>query len=215
MAFDKKDAVLLVADRDIEATVTGLLSRTPSLDIRKVTFDVFRHPYRDSGCRTRAAEFLRPMADRYAHALVLFDHDGCGSPDTTAEELENMVEQKLAPVWFDRAGVVVLEPELESWVWSDSPEVARILGWAGSGDELIPWLRSLGYWPANARKPVDPKAAMIRTLQETRKRRSAAIFEELAARVSFRKCTDRAFLKMCRLLQSWFECKPGAKRDLD
>lgn len=210
MAFDK-DMVFLVADRDIEATVTGLLSRTPALGIRPVTFDVFPHPYRDSGCRTRAAEFLRPMADRYAHALVLFDHNGCGSPDTTAEDLERAGERALAPVWFDRAGVVVLEPELEAWVWSDSPEVTRILRWDGSADELASWLRSLGVWPANAAKPVDPKLAMIRTLRRTRKRRSAAIFEELANRVSFRRCADRAFLKMRRLLQTWFGCEPGAE----
>lgn len=209
MAFDI-DMVFLVADRDIEATVKGLLSRTRSLGIRPVTFDVFTHPSRDSGCRTQAAKFLRPLVDRYAHAVVLFDHDGCGSPDTTAEDLERAVEQSLAPVWFNRAGVVVLEPELEAWVWSDSPEVMRILGWDGSADELASWLNSLGVWPTNAAKPVDPKSAMIRTLCRTRKRRSAAIFEELAKRVSFKRCADRAFLKMRTLLQTWFGCESGA-----
>jgi hypothetical protein len=62
---------------------------------------------------------------------VLFDYYGCGAEHEMApEEIEDEVEEKLSRSgWEDRARCVVIDPELEVWVWSDSPEVDRCLGW--------------------------------------------------------------------------------------
>ena len=48
------------------------------------------------------------------------------------ENLETEAEQRLSSSgWDDRAVAIVLDPELEIWVWSDSPEVDDVLGWRG------------------------------------------------------------------------------------
>ncbi|MEJ5295819.1 MAG: hypothetical protein WHT28_11335 [Fimbriimonadales bacterium] len=74
----KKDLVILVADRDMEQTLLGLLSRPKALGIREVSYDIFAHPGRDPGVFLQGAEFLRPFTDQYDFALVLFDREGCG-----------------------------------------------------------------------------------------------------------------------------------------
>ncbi len=55
-----RDLIVLVADKNIEFTIKGLLSRPPALAIREITSYVVPHPERDPGCLLRAPEFLRP-----------------------------------------------------------------------------------------------------------------------------------------------------------
>ena len=57
---EHKDLIVLAADLDIENTISGLLSRPSKLKAKKPSFDILRHPNRDPGCRTSAADLLRP-----------------------------------------------------------------------------------------------------------------------------------------------------------
>jgi hypothetical protein len=119
--------------------------------------------------------------------------------------LEADVEQRLATNgWADRARAIVIDPELESWVWSKSPEVDKALGWAGHVPALRPWLTQNGWLHESEAKPARPKEAMDAALRVVRRPRSSAIFRELAERVSFRRCTDAAFGKLITTLQTWF-----------
>jgi hypothetical protein len=139
-AVPEQDLVILVADKDMEYTICGLLSRQKALRIRGVSAAVFAHPEHDPGCYLRSHTFLRSMVNKYAKAIVLFDRDGCGAKARTRAELEAEVEDRLeAAGWKDRCGVVVLDPELEIWVWSDSPHVAEVLGWRGRTPKLPRW----------------------------------------------------------------------------
>lgn len=74
-----QDLVVLVADKDMEFALRGLLSRQQALQIRRVKADIYVHTERDPGCYLRSHEFLISMAGKYDKAIVLFDHDGCGS----------------------------------------------------------------------------------------------------------------------------------------
>ena len=76
---EPKDLFVLAADLELANALEGLLSRPRDLGIRDVAFDIERHINRDSGCRTEAVEYLRPYHRKYQHALVVFDHHGCGS----------------------------------------------------------------------------------------------------------------------------------------
>ena len=200
--------VALVADRDIEESLANLFARPEHLDIRPFPFAIRRHPDRDSGCRADAANFLRQFLRSYRHALVVFDRDGCGSP-STREEIERTVERDLSRNgWERRAHAVVIDPELEEWVWSGSPVVSRALGWGRRYDELRSWLSRRGLWDNGRMKPNDPKAAMIQALKgassATRRRRSARIFGEIAAATPFEGCEDPAFKKLTATLREWF-----------
>lgn len=199
------DLVILVADADMEFTLRGLLSRPEALPIRAVTYQIHRHVHRDPGCLLEGHDFLRSFVNRHAHGLILFDRHGSGDEASPRESLERMVENRLSGSgWGDRAAAVALDPELEVWVWSDSPHVDRCLGWQGRLTGLRRWLADQGLWPEGAAKPPDPKLTMRRALREANKGLSASIFRELARSVSFDRCTDPAFLKLRRLLTNWF-----------
>jgi len=209
-AVPQKDLVLLLADDQMKFAVQGILSRGSALGFRDVSFDGHVHPDKDPGCLLRAHDFLRPFHRQYRHAIVLFDREGCGR-NSSAIELEYEVEGRLSAAgWDTRAAAIVLDPELEIWVWNDSPQVDVALGWAGRTPSLRQWLRSEAYIVGDAVKPNRPKEAMENALRLVRKAKSSSTFLELAKHVSLARCSDRAFLKFKTTLQQW--CGRESKR---
>jgi hypothetical protein len=200
-----KDLVVLAADLNMEFAVRGLISREYALRIRRITFEVFRHPHRDPGCLLRSHLFLRPYSGQYAHAIVMFDREGCGREDLSSSELTQMVEQGLdSSGWNGRATAIVLDPELENWVWSDSPHLADVFGWRDRQPDLRTWLNRKGHWPEGFSKPRNPKSAVEDALRETGTPRSSALYRNLAERVSFQRCTDPSFERFRTQLATWF-----------
>ena len=199
------DLVVLVPDKHMESAVDGLLSRPRSLGIRSVSFTIYVHVERDPGCFLHGHDFLRPMAGRFAHALLLFDRHGCGREHEDRTSLEGIVASRLASAGRgDRAAAIVLDPELEVWVWSDSPELDRCLGWGDRRPDLRTWLRDEGLWPADQLKPPDPKAAMRLALHRVRAPVSSSRFGRLARTVSLERCVAPAFTALRDTLRSWF-----------
>jgi hypothetical protein len=201
----RKDLVVLTADKDAEFAVRGILSRHKALGIRSVSADFFRHPEKDPGIRCRAHTFLQPFVASHAHALVVMDREGCGQEQLGREILESRIEEALQDAgWADRVAAVVPDPELEIWVWSDSPQVDAVLGWTGRNPDLRAWLLSSGYVCKGAAKPDRPKEAMEEAMHMARQPWSSAIFEQLARKVSLSRCQDAAFLKLRDTLRRWF-----------
>lgn len=197
-----KDLLCLAADKSIEATLRGLLARSQALGIHAVEVDVLVHPRRDPGCYHEAHEFLRPFRDSYHHALVVFDQAWEGAPAQDALVLEQEVRQRLGgDGWAD---VVVIDPELEAWVWSDSPHVDACLGWGNRNPGLRTWLDQQGLWRAGHPKPDDPKEAVERALLAVRIPPSSAIYGNLARSVSVERCTDGSFARFRARLGDWF-----------
>ena len=199
------DLLVLVPDRNTEQAITGLLARPAALGIRQILHQILVHPGRDPGCAHRAHEFLRSFNRLAQHAMVVFDHAGCGVEQTPAHELAEAVRERLERNgWAGRAEVVVLSPELEVWVWSRSPHVEACLGWTNHTPNLMSWLRENGHWPEDAPKPPRPKEALEAALYHVRRPRSAAIYGELARRVSLRGHTEPAFVRFVSTLRRWF-----------
>jgi hypothetical protein len=204
-----KDLVLLVADKNLEGTLRGLLSRSAALGLRSVAFDLFIHPERDPGCYRHAHEFLRPFIGRYEHTLVVFDREGCGREEKDRLALEADVETRLRENgWSERAAAVVVDPELEVWVWSGSPHVETALGWRTGDPPFLDWLRGEGLLERGALKPARPKEAVERALRLTRRPRSSALYSQLARNVSTERCVDPSFAKLRSILQRWFPSVP-------
>lgn len=208
MTVDAVDVVVLVADKDLEEAAAALLRRTDDLDLGSFRFEVRRHPNHDGGCRTGAANFLRPFLQRYRRSLVLFDRDGCGS-NLSREEIQDGVEADLSRNgWADRTKAIVIDPELEAWVWGDLAQTSRILGWKEDAAGLRRCLRSRSLWERRSAKPSDPKTAM-RTAMECaprgrRRKRSARLFAEIAGAAAVDDCRDPAFNELKQTLQAWF-----------
>ena len=199
-AFES-DLVVLTADKNMKFAIEGLLNRPQALAVRPISAVFYIHPESDPGCLLHADDFLRPFIKRFAHAIVMFDLEGCGKEKRTRHELEQQVVSALSRSgWEDRAAATVIDPELENWVFSDSPEVDRVLGWRGNNPSLRTWLENQDYLAAGQIKPARPKEAMEAALRHVRMPRSSSIYGHLAQNVGFGRCTDNAFQKLKALL---------------
>lgn len=199
------DLFCLVADRNMKTAVSGLLGRPYSLGIREIRYRVAVHAFRDPGCFHKGPEFLKPFRNKARHAIVMLDQAWDRVPCDTSEETEESLRQKLRVVGMSAwACPIVIEPELEAWVFSGSPHVERILGWSGRSPRLRDALKVRDLWQAGAAKPRDPKAAMDWALAEVKKNRTSTIYSRLAQRVSTLNCTDHSFQRFKRLLRQWF-----------
>ncbi|MFH0800226.1 MAG: hypothetical protein V2A66_08630 [Pseudomonadota bacterium] len=200
----RKDMVVLVADKNMEFAVRGILSRPKAIGLRNILYDIFVHPERDPGCLNRGSDFLRAFSKSHAHALILFDRDGCGRETEELKVLEEEVEKSIAGFGWKGYAAVVIAPELENWVWSDSPHVDEVLGWAERQPALRRWLCDHGHWPDQVPKPFAPKEALEAAIREVGMPRTSAMYHDLAIRVSFERCKDRAFIKLKDVLKTWF-----------
>jgi hypothetical protein len=197
--------IVVVPDSHADATLKSLLSQNIRLQIRPIEYQVQLFARRDPGCLRDSHEFLRPFIKQFDHAIVMFDREGSGQDDKTREELEAIVQGNLdRSGWHDRSSVIVFDPELEIWVWSDSPEVDAVLGWSGRSPALRDWMKQQNFLVQGEQKPMRPKEAMLAALKEVRRAPSASVFHDLARRVSLNRCIDPAFVKFRKVLSEWF-----------
>jgi hypothetical protein len=200
-----KDLVVLTADKNARFALEGILSRYRSLAIKQLAPDYYVHPGKDPGVLRGAHDFLRPFSRSHLRALVVMDREGSGKEELSREEMEGQIEGALrASGWAERASAVVIDPELDIWLWSDSPHVSTELGWADRSPDLRTWLRQQNFLAADALKPQRPKEALEAALRVTRRPRSSALYKALAEKVGLTRCTDPAFLKLTTVLQRWF-----------
>jgi len=197
-----KDLIVLVADKNMEFAINSLLRRTHSLRIREVSYDIKVHSHRDPGIYNTAHDFLRIFTKTYSHSIVMLDKEGCGCQKDSiciAGDIQLKLDNS---GWINRSKVIVLDPELEIWIWSESPEVASCMGW--NNNELRDWLFSNGLLLKDATKPRNPKYAFEEALRLKMKPRSSSIYGKLADKVSLERCTDSSFLAFKNSLQAWF-----------
>jgi hypothetical protein len=205
MTETPKDLVVLVADKHAESGIRGLVGRPEALGIRQLHYDVYVHPNSDPGCYNEAHDFLRPFQSQYEHALVIFDLEGSGAEDLGRTRAEEDVKDRIERAgWQGRVEVIAIDPELEVWVWSDSPEVNQCVGWTQRLQSLRQWLRERGFGDEDNPKPSRPKEALESVLEEVRTPLSSAIFRDLAESVSVNRCTDSSFQSLRRTLTEWF-----------
>jgi hypothetical protein len=90
-----KDLVCLVADKDIEATMNGILTRHQALGICPIEFEVLVHPQRDPGCFHRPEPLLESYRAWARYALIVFDQAWTGAPAGGGIETERLLEKRL------------------------------------------------------------------------------------------------------------------------
>lgn len=198
-----KDLVILVADIQQQKTIQTLLEeRWPSLELRPVAFDIFPHSGHDPGVYREAGAFLATFTGQYRYALVLLDVAWDGSPGN-AEKIEQTIQSDLDQHgWQGRSAVIALNPELEVWVWANSPHVPNELGM--TWQQIRELAENKGYWAREVAKPAHPKELLEEVLYRTRRRRSSALFMRLAQNVGLADCQDTAFVRLRETLRAWF-----------
>lgn len=203
---EKRDLVVLAADGHQEMVLKVLLARRrESLGLRPVTADIFVHQGSDPGVYRQAHEFLRPFLRTYHYALVVLDVRFPGSPNSADGIVEEIHRRLVASGWQGRAQVIAIDPELEAWVWSDSPHVEYVLG--KTHEQIRRLAEEQGWWLPDAVKPVEPKKLLLAVLREKRRPPSSAVFGDLASQVSLKRCSDGSFTRLRETLQTWFDAR--------
>ncbi len=208
-----RDLLVYVADGNMAEAVGGLLDRNQAhlvIGCAPFTFDSridikIAKGQNDPGVYTRADALMQPYATEYARAVVIIDEEWEGSPGAAAIS-ERLREHLSAAGWpQERTLVLVVSPESDIWLWSDSPHTATALGWA-SWDALRPALEEEGLLVREQKKPSRPKEAAEWALGNGPKRipRSSKLFREVSGKVSVKRCEDDALSVFINQLRTWF-----------
>lgn len=195
---------MLVADKNMEFTLRGALSRPSALGIRNISFEIHVHVNRDGGIRSTGTDVLRLLRSQYSHALLLLDFEGSGTDKQNAVELEEELDQRLADEWGTAAKAIVIEPELDVWVWGSDNALHQICGRISETESFRDWLKKEHFQFTDQNKPVRPKEALQSILYQLRRPRSSALYEDIAKIISKKSCTDPAFIRLRTQLQAWF-----------
>jgi len=200
------DLIILVPDRNMEYTIRALLTRTRSLRIRPVSVEVHTHPGHDPGCFVDGPDFLRFAVNQARYVLIMLDYEGSGQDHQLSRQaMEQDLRTRLEVAgWADRAEAIVIDPELDVWIWSNSPHVDVVLGWTGRIPDLRTWLTQQGYLTADSSKPRRPKEALLASIRVSGKSRTSKLYSDIAEKVTLKECSDKAFLKLKQVLSTWF-----------
>lgn len=199
-----KDLFVLVADTNMEFTLRGALSRPQALEIRQITFQIKAHVNRDPGVRKTGVDMVRGQHQQFRHALLMLDFEGSGTTAENGIELEKELNQQLSDDWGTAAKAIVIEPELDVWIWGSDNALHQTLGRISEQQTIRIWLKEQDYDFTEQNKPTRPKEALEDVLRQLRRPRSSSIYEDLAKAISMRSCTDPAFIRLRHQLQEWF-----------
>lgn len=204
-----KDLLVYVADADAQAFTKAILDRPQALGIRPISFDIERHPLRDSGMVQSGAELARMKQGRYQKALLMWDHHGSGRDHkNTPAEVQIEIQSKLdAFSWSGNSATIVLVPELEQWLWFC--ETALVSHCRITIQQLEEWVgerASKLTTTIAALKQHQPKELFEYVMRERLRRTiSPRDFDEIGKRASvnsLRNCPS--FLAISETLQAWF-----------
>jgi hypothetical protein len=175
--------------------------------------DLYRVPgHTDPGIWKHAGENLRPFRDLYRYAVIILDADFDPSPGADvlrADISADMVKAGWAP---ERFAVIVIEPELEAWLWAPNQNVALAFG-HDNFDQLRGRLERENLWTPGQPKPNDLKRARDRAARLGGKKTGGPIFKGVFSEISNRacnRCVEPGFVAMRTALQGWFPPEGGA-----
>lgn len=208
-----RDLVVFVADSTMEQAFLSFMTRHDfhapyNLNIHPISFDpaedLIRIPGNDSGAYGKGHEWMRARLGKYRHGIVVFDREF--GTDLDAQTLSIDLTSRIAQTgWhLDHFRVVVIEPELEAWIWQRNQRVAVPLGFK-TVDQLVASVCNAGLaWPEGQPKPSRPKEALEAVCRLKGIGFSAALHRSITASVSLIGCQDPSFVQLRAALQRWF-----------
>jgi hypothetical protein len=203
-----KDLFLLTADADALAFMKSLLARHQALGISCITYELMRHPMRDSGVIKDGPETARLYRGKFQRAILLWDHQGSGQERSSPEDASQRVQTRLDSVsWQSKSGAVVIVPELEEWLWHSYESISQYFNLELS--RLTDWI---GQYAARKRMAAElpmrktPKELFEYVCIEKLKRTiSPRDFEEIGKMVNIGALQEsNSFSRVVRFLREWF-----------
>jgi hypothetical protein len=198
-----KDLVILVPDKNTQYALKGALSRPEALGIRPISFEFRVHTGRDGGVRKSGPELIALDRRQFKHALLLLDYEGSGTESPEGTILESELDRRLSAQWKTDAKAIVIEPELDVWIWGGDNAIEAAIDWPGAKG-IRDWLAEQGFAFQPNGKPIRPKEAIEMALRVARLPRSSSLYQSIATKLSVRHCADEAFLRLRHQLRTWF-----------
>ncbi len=213
-----KDILFYVADGNMREAIRGFMERDAlgqRVGCGAVDFDARRDikvakGQNDPGVFTRANELLRPYAGEYRHVVLIVDEEWDGSPGVDA--IHTKLRTHLSAVgWTDNGLALVVRPEADIWLWTDTDHTAKALGWPRWSD-LSQALCAEGWLEEESIKPERPKEAAEWALRSGNEniKRSSALYGRVTGAVSVTRCTDDSLEALLVALRTWFPPEVGA-----
>ena len=207
----KKDLIIRVADADMERFLHAILNKPKALGIRPIQFDIERNTDArgDSGMRANGVELTRMDKDDYHKEVLMWDYQGCGhehkkSAQIVATETQDHLDRIS---WQDNSAVIIIEPELERWLWYCEQAIAAHL--QKTVTELQQWSETY----ANQQnmsladlKESDPKGLFVYIVcTRLRRTRTPRNYEQIGKHASIKNLqTCESFRQFIKTLQTWF-----------
>lgn len=216
-----RDLILHLADRHMEDGFRAFFARDDwhhvlgcarfGIDPGSLE-DIFRRGgHTDGGLWQHAHDNLAPFRQRYRHAMIVLDADF--DPHPGAESLVREISANLlAAGWPEDAfRVVVIDPELEAWLWAPNVNVAMAFG-HDDFKEMQRMLAERNLWDEASPKPNDLKEARDVAAKLGGRRTAGPIFRSVFAGISRRACDlceESGFRSLRAALQTWFPPNQG------
>ncbi len=207
--MEQADLVVLVPDSHWRAVIEAIIPRHRALGTRPI---VMKEPIvqsrRDPGVRSEGPAMLRLHARTTQHALLILDFEGSGARGS-AEGLRGDLQQRLDEDWNGQALALVVEPELEAWLWGASDHLPAVIE-RPDAPRPSDWARTQGRLGRGVAKPDRPKEVLEAWLKAHRDAPSASIWRGLAMRASLdpTRCQQPSFQRFVRTLREWFPPPP-------
>ena len=216
-----RDVIFHLADEHMEKGLKAFFSRDDwhyAMACRKVDIntegdaDILRVPgCTDGGTWKHAAENLVPFREKYTRAVIILDADF--EPHPGADVLQrDVTADMLASGWAaERFAVVVIQPELEAWLWAPNINVALAFGHKDF-DQLRGALEKEKLWNPGEPKPHDIKRARDRAARLGGKKTGGPIFKGVFNAISKKaldRCVEPGFQVMRAAMQAWFPVEGG------
>lgn len=207
-----RDCMFYVADLSMAEAFKGFLLREKfhlSLGCGAFEFDPLQDIARakgknDGGLWRHAGILLRGYLHTHHRLVVCLDRDFGGSPGQVQIRMD-ITEQLLVAGWQQKNFIVlVIDPELEQWIWQDSVHIEQALKHK-SPPSLREALAASNQWPLGQDKPNNPKETLESLVDKNlRGDRSSSLYAKITSKVSPAHCSDPEFHALRRQLQVWF-----------
>lgn len=189
----------------MEFTLDAALSREAALGICQITKEIYPL-HSDGTTRVAGPDLLRMKQRDFKHGLLILDFEGSGTSHANALDLEAELDQDLERMWPGGAKAIVIQPELDVWMWGSDNMLQSTLNWPDP-QGIRPWVNNRGFSFHSNGKPERPKEAFKEVLMHIREPRSSALYGTIANKISLSKCVDPSFHRLRNQLQTWFPKK--------
>jgi len=218
------DVVFHLADKSMEAGLRAFFRRSNWHTVLecarfeidpKSDDDIFRVPrYKDGGVWKYAATNLGNHIGRFEHAVVILDEHF--DPWPGAAQIRTDIEQNmLAAGWTrERFEVIVIQPMMESWLWTDDASVGAAFGIANFSALRNQWIEhglwTFGEWKP---KPERMKEVTARAMDAGWRMMNDSLFTTAFSEIhkeAVDQCIEPGFTQLRQTLQTWFPPNGGA-----